>query len=159
MWYDGKTWSILFFEEERYSRAKVPPTLDDALDKMMDEYGVSLPMADFLYSEPFDVLTEDAAEGFYAGRALVGGVPCHHLVFRQETIDWQIWIADGSRPLPQRTVITYKDLPGAPQFTVRFSEWDLATPATDGLFIFTPSEDLERVDFMTLSELAERSAP
>jgi len=159
MWYDGSTWSILFVGQEKYSTARVPPSLDDALDMMTIDYGVNLPMADFLYSRPFEVLTELATEGLYLGKQLVDGVLCHHLVFRQETIDWQIWIADGGLPLPQKTVITYKDLPGSPQFSVRLSGWDLTTPAGEATFVFTPSEELERVEFMTLSELAKRSAP
>ena len=33
-------------------------------------------------------------------------------------MDWQIWIEQGEKALPRKLVITYKDSPGYPQFTV-----------------------------------------
>ena len=157
MWYDGSTWSVLFLGRDQYSQTAVPGTLDAALDTMMDDYGVDLPMSDFFYSQPFEVLTEYATDGIYVGKALIDGELCHHLAFRQPGVDWQIWIADGGLPLPRKTVVTYTDESNRPQFTVHFSDWDLSTPATDGIFEFQPSPELEKIEFMPLSDLAGRS--
>ena len=53
------------------------------------------------------------------------GKRCHHLAFAQEHVDWQVWIEDGAQPLVRKFVITYKDEPGAPQYTAIFFDWKL----------------------------------
>ena len=50
----------------------------------------------------------------------------HHLAARTDTVDFQVWVADGDKPLPQRVVITYKKAKGEPQFWAQFSDWNLA---------------------------------
>ena len=57
----------------------------------------------------------------------VDGVRCHHLAFVERDIDWQVWIEDGTRRTPRKVVITYKSIPGAPQFSAVLSDWDFAT--------------------------------
>ena len=42
----------------------------------------------------------------------VQGQLCHHLAFRQEDIDWQIWIENGPTPLPRKFLITDKKAKG-----------------------------------------------
>ena len=66
------------------------------------------------------------------------GVPCEHLVFSQDNIDWQVWIQQGARPVPRKFLITYKDEPGSPQFTAIFSDWDFTTKLPDFVFKFDP---------------------
>ena len=68
------------------------------------------------------------------------GVPCHHLAFSQEDIDWQIWIDAGPQPLPRKIVITYAEEPGAPQYTATIKRWSLDPKFTDELFHFVPPE-------------------
>jgi hypothetical protein len=38
-------------------------------------------------------------------------------------VDWQIWIAQGSRPYPCRYVITSTKVAGSPQYTVEVRSW------------------------------------
>ncbi len=53
-----------------------------------------MPLAELLYSDVYEGLTKNVQAGFYFGMSEVDGVPCHHLVFVQESIDWQVWIED-----------------------------------------------------------------
>ena len=86
-----------------------------------------------MYANPYEVLRRDVEFGFYVGLSDVAGTRCHHLAFVEQVIDWQIWIEDGTQLVPRKLVITYKTLPGAPQFEAVFSEWDLATRTPDAL--------------------------
>jgi hypothetical protein len=71
---------------------------------------------------------------------------CRHLGFRQESVDWQIWI-DDSTNLPRKLVITYKEQPGHPEFTAFFNKWNLSADAPDSAFAFKPPADAKRADF------------
>ena len=75
-----------------------------------------MPLADLLYGDPYAVLTEDVTYSKYLGLHRAAGVLCHHLVFAQPTIEWQIWIDAGEQPLPRQLAITYVREPGEPQY-------------------------------------------
>ena len=59
--------------------------------------GTVVPLADFLYADPYARLMEGVQRGVYLGVHEAAGVPCHHLSFEQATIDWQMWIDAGTR--------------------------------------------------------------
>ncbi len=54
----------------------------------------------------------------------------------QDDIDWQIWIEIGKRQIPRKLVITYKNLPGQPQFIAILRDWVIDKPITN--FAFKP---------------------
>jgi len=96
----------------------------DALDRLFEQFGYIVPVADLLYSDPHDALSGSAELAVVVGRHTADGTPTYHLAFSGETLDWQIWIDDGPRPLPRQLVITYKEEPGAPQYRARFTNWN-----------------------------------
>ena len=83
-----------------------------------------------------------------AGLHRVDGVPCHHLAFAQETIDWQIWIDAGPRPVPRKLLIHHKDERGAPKYSARLSGWDFHPRLSDGFFEFHPPDGAAEVEFL-----------
>ena len=87
--------------------------------------GIDLPLIDLAMSDPYANATAKVEQGKYFGIATVLGVPCHHLAFTQENVDWQVWIEDGPQPLIRKFVITYKNEPGAPEFTALITHWNL----------------------------------
>jgi len=135
-----------------YDEAMVPSTIDGAMDEMWQTYGVKIPLVDFIVSDPYANLMENVESGFYAGIHQVNGVHCHHLVFTQAEIDWQIWIADGVLPLPQKLVITYKQEDGYPQYTALFSDWNLGHGLNDAVFNFAPPEGSIKIVFADSGE-------
>ena len=139
-------------EKNLYSTADVPTDLDGAMDHLFDTYGFSVPISDFVYSDPYDALVGYVDSGFSLGIHTVGGTPCHHLVFTQETIDWQIWIDAGPQPVPRKLVITYKDEAGFPQYTARLSEWNLDAHVSPLYFEFDPPAGADRIEFMPLPD-------
>lgn len=158
-WYDGRRLTILDTDRNVYSQVSVPPRIDDMFDHVADEYGLVVPLSDLLFDDVYDALVEGVLIGQYVGRHRVGPYRCHHLAFTQDTIDWQIWIEDGERPLPRKMVITYKDLPDAPQYTALFTEWRTRESFPSDHFRFEPPATARRVEMSPAEEQSEvRSA-
>jgi hypothetical protein len=80
--------------------------------------------------------------------SVVGGVKCHHLAFRGNEVDWQIWIEEGDKPLPKKFIVTSKWMTGAPQFTVTIKSWNLSPKLTDDMFTFVPPKGAQKIDFI-----------
>ncbi len=106
--YDGKTVTLYDKTHHTYGTEKAADTIDATLDQIHEQFGYTPPLSDVLFADPYRVLTEKVESGTYVGRNSVGDTKCHHLAFRQKGIDWQIWIAEGDKPLPRKLVITYK---------------------------------------------------
>ncbi len=145
--YDGTRVSVLDEAEGVYAVVDVPGTIDGMLDHMADLYGVTIPIADFVFSSPYEALVEEGAAGHYVGLHDVAGVMCHHIAVSQEAVDWQIWIEAGERPLPRKLVITYKHVVGAPQFIAFLHDWDLSPEVPDQTFVFEPPDGVEQIEF------------
>jgi hypothetical protein len=145
-WYDGRTVTVLDKEHNVYATIEAPATIDATLDKLVDEYSVVLPLIDLLYSDPYAVLSEGVSYGRYLGIHLAAGVPCHHLAFSQDTIEWQIWIDAGDKPLPRKLVISYVQEPGEPQYSATLRRWNLESQVPEGLFTFEAPEGAHKID-------------
>jgi hypothetical protein len=151
--YDGKTVTIYNAVINMYAVTDVPPDIDSAIDTIFDKYGVSVPLADIVYADPYNILIENVIEGRWVGRHSIAGVPCNHLAFIQESIDWQIWIEDGPKPVPRQVLITYKDEPGWPQYFARLNSWDLKPEFSDDYFQFQPPAGSDEMEFLVTSEM------
>ncbi|QAT84585.1 hypothetical protein EJ065_3016 [Corallococcus coralloides] len=149
LFYDGQRLTVHGEQANAYATTPAPSTLDATLDMALQRLGLDAPGGDLLVSNPYTALIEDVRSGKYLGRAKVNGVPVHHLAFRnRDGVDWELWVEDGPRPLPLKYVITSRDLPGAPQYSVTLSEWNLSPQLTPDLFQFTPPRDAMRVSFL-----------
>ena len=153
--FDGRAFTIHDMVADVYTLTEVPPEIDAAVDRMFEQYGFSVPIADFVYADPYKTLIENVYAGSLVGRHAVDGRPCHHLAFSQEAIDWQIWIEDGPRPVPRKLVITYNDEDGWPQYSARFTHWDLQPRVSDAFFEFHPPEGADRIDFLPVPKHEE----
>jgi hypothetical protein len=137
-WYDGQTLALVAKDNNLFATENISGTTGDMLDFMADRYGVVMPMADFLVNDVCSSLLANVKTGKYLGTEVIDGAMCHHLLFRQENIDWQIWITAQDKPLPRRLVIDYKRQPGEPEYSAMISHWDLAPAIDADTFKFTP---------------------
>ena len=151
-WDDGKTITLDDSKHHVYGTEEVPASIDAVLDHVMKVLGFSPPFSDLLHSDPYAILTKNVQYGFYAGLTQVDGRRVDHLAFQEKKIDWQIWIEDGVQFVPLKLVITYKTLPGAPQFIAVFSHWDLTAPAPDGMFAANLPAGAGRITFHTAAD-------
>ena len=145
-WYDGKKVTIVDKKRNIYATWNAPGSMDETLDALVQELNVNMPLADLLYSNIYEGLKKDVKAGFYFGMSEVDGVPCHHLVFVQDSIDWQVWIEDSNTPLLRKVAIAYKQREGAPRYTATLSDWNLEPKITPEQFIL-PADAIE-VEFV-----------
>jgi hypothetical protein len=94
----------------------------------------------------------DVTQGFVVGKAVVEGVRCDHLAFRAPHVDWQIWVQEGTQPLPRKLVITTRDQPNGPQFSVTVTKWNLKPAFTAQTFAFKAPSGAKKVDFVPLAQ-------
>jgi hypothetical protein len=150
VWFDGKSVSVFDRGQNVYASIATAGSIDTALDTMADKYAAAVPLADLLYSDPYAVLTEDVTYSRYLGLHLAAGVLCHHLVFSQSTIEWQVWIEAGDQPLIRQLAISYVREPGEPQYVAVLRKWTLEPAIPAQLFVFEAPEGAVRVDAASL---------
>lgn len=149
VWHRGGELTILDLRRNCYATVCTPKRLDKMLDFMAEKYDVIFPLADLLFPDPYFTMTERVESGAYVDEQPVGAHPCHHLMFSQRDVDWQIWIDAGEVAVPRKIVITYKNDPGAPQYEAVLDDWERATP-DDAAFIPVLPENALRVDIQDL---------
>jgi hypothetical protein len=158
IWYDGKMLTVLDRETNLYGQVEAPNSVDQVLDVLSDEYSITVPLEDLVVSDPYGGAMKNVIAGGYFGDESILGVPCRHIGFSTERIDWQVWISEGIEPLPQKLVITYKTEDQSPQYTAIFSKWSLADRAADLSFQFVPPHGSQRMNLSELKEQAKRQA-
>jgi hypothetical protein len=146
--YDGR--ALSYWNEAQNAWASTPRTgsLDETIDYLVDDLGVSLPLAELLSTDLPQTLEREVAEASYVGVETLGGVECDHLALRNEVLGVQFWVARSGEPLPRRIVIVYEQAEGRPQFRADLSGWDLAPRTPESLFAFDPPDGAERVPFL-----------
>ena len=110
----GRLLTILGKNMNIYTQVTIPGSIDHLVDELREKYNRPLPAADLLTSNSYDELMEDVVDVKDLGRGVIGGRECDHLAFRKKDVDWQIWIAQGSRPYPCRYDIATKVVAGSP---------------------------------------------
>lgn len=152
----GKAVSILGKKINAYVQIDSPgPTIDEAVDEVRAATGLDAPGADLIIADPYAVLVEDATQGFHVGTGFVGRTECEHLAFRNPRVDWQIWIQKGEQPLPLKYVITTKWVTGAPQFTLRLSNWNVAPQFDASEFTFIAPPDATKLEGLQADAIGE----
>lgn len=140
--------NMIDMRKQLYSVTPTLPHIDDALDAIFEKYGITLPISDFVYSNPYKILLENVQKGTFIGTHKIDGISAHHLAFSQEIIDWQLWIKDGPMPVPLKLVIDYKTAPGTPRYTARFSEWDFSPYISKQFFDFHPPSGASEISVL-----------
>ena len=153
--FDGKTLTLLGKTANLYGQVGIPGTIDHLVDELRDKYNRPVPGADLLLSNVYDQLMPSVINVKDLGSGVIGGVECDHLAFRTKEVDWQIWIAQGSRPYPCRYVITSKLVANEPQYSIQIRDWktDYEVAADD--FSFKNPTNAKKMDLKDLPDTDE----
>jgi hypothetical protein len=154
MLFDGKTLTLFGKNANLYTQIDVPGTVDNLVDELRNKYNRPLPAADLLMSNAYDGLMADVTDVKDLGSGVIDGVECDYLAFRKKEIDFQIWIAQGDRPYPCRYVITSKDIPHSPQYSVQIMDWKTGSAVASDDFGFKNSTKAEKVDVKDLKGMS-----
>lgn len=145
-YYDGKTLTVFRPDTRVYAVAEAPATIDALLDDL-EKRGVVMPADDLLRAKPCATLVAHLKRGTYAGRHFLDGGWYRHLLLETDAVDVQLWIGEDDEPEIRKLVISYRDAPGAPQYTALLRNWSFAPTIEGATFSFTPPEGVEKVEY------------
>ena len=146
--FDGKDLTLSTPGKNLYAQTPKSGTVDDAVVFFVRDLGMKLPFAALLITTAPTELEKRTRTLDYVEKTSIYGAPAHHLAGRTESVDYQVWIADGDKPLPMRIVLTYVGEKGQPQFRAQLSDWNLAPQVTDSTFAFTAPQGATRIAFL-----------
>lgn len=145
--FNGKEITLVDAASNVYATATQPGNIDTSIVHFVSDLGMRLPLAVMLLTRMPAELEARVRTVDYVEKASVFGTPTHHLAARTDDVDFQVWIADGDKPVPLRVVITYKKAPGQPQFWAQFADWNLAPAVNDATFTATIPAGAQKVAF------------
>jgi hypothetical protein len=154
MVFDGKTLTLFGGNLNLYSQVEIPGTVDNLIDVLRNDYDRPLPAADLLLSNVYEELMAGVIDVKDLGSGVIGGIECDYFAFRNEEVDWQIWIAQGDNPYPVRYVITSKDMPHSPQYTIEIRDWKTGSAVASDDFVFENSTNATKVDVEDLKGMS-----
>lgn len=150
LFYDGKNFTVYGKLLNYYATVPAPPTTRELVDKVYSEYGIEIPLVDLFKWGTDESAINKITSAFDVGPSSVQGITCEHYAFRQEGIDWQIWIQLGDFPLPRKFVIRTLTDDARPQHTSNLV-WNLAPSYNEAAFTFDPPADAERIPLKDLN--------
>lgn len=145
---DSKAITLASQPANVFAQTASPGNLDASIVYFVRDLQMRLPFAVLLISNSPAEMRQRVTKLDYVEKTSLYGAPAHHLAGRTESVDFQVWITDGDKPVPQRLVITYTKEKGQPQFRAQFSNWNLAPEAPASLFTFTPPPGAHQISFL-----------
>ncbi|ERN42747.1 putative periplasmic protein [Rubidibacter lacunae KORDI 51-2] len=146
--YDGRSATLQDTDRQFYATSPAPPTVDETIVALRERFNVRLPLSNLLSSDPYALIAPQIESSRYLGLSVVNGLPCHSLLFVGKDVNFQIWIVADGDPVPQKLVINYKNLPGSPQYSALFVNWDFSPAIAPDTFAFVAPEGVGRVRFI-----------
>ena len=144
LFYDGKNFTVYGKLVNYYATVPAPATTGQLVDKVYNDYGIEIPLVDLFKWGTDNSAINKITSAFDAGPSTVQGITCEHYAFRQEGLDWQIWIQLGEYPLPRKFVIRTLTDDARPQHTANLV-WNLAPSYNEAAFVFDPPAGALRV--------------
>ena len=149
--YDGKNFTVYSPKLGFYASAPAPGTNKEVLDTIYSKFGIALPLEDLFRwgSDGANAARIQALRSAYkVGTVTLDGVPTDHFAFREDDVDWEVWIQQGDQPLPRKLVIVDRNDPAKPGFSTRL-QWQVNPAFTDADFAFVPDANAKRIQLAT----------
>jgi hypothetical protein len=144
--YNGKDFTLFAQRLNYYATVPAPATIRELITHLQDKYGIDMPLADLFEWGTSESNASKIKSGFDVGPSDVEGTTCEQYAFRQEGLDWQIWIQKGDFPLPRKLVLTTLTDESRPQHSAVLT-WNLAPSFNDAAFTFDPPLGAEKIVF------------
>lgn len=158
LFFDGKAFNLYGKHLNSFIHLDAPGTIDNLIDQLREK-GAALPFADLLLSNPYKVLMEGVLEAKDIGHGVIDGVECEHLAFRNDDVDWQLWVQLGANPIPRQYIITSKTVASAPQYRIRISDWKTDVAPGNDAFAFKAPDGAKLVSADAIRDFEELPAP
>src|SRR5690606_12239540 len=156
--FDGERITSLDGDTKVYAQVPQPGDIDASIIHFVRDLQMRLPLAPLMLTKASEELQRRIQSIDYVEHTDILGAPAHHIAARTASVDFQVWVADGDRPLPLRVILTYRAEDGQPQFWAQLSDWNLAPEVTDATFSFKPAEGAQRIAFLADLQARARSS-
>jgi hypothetical protein len=158
--FDGKTAIIYSAAQNKHASIAVPEgTIVGLLKEAVGRLGVDFPLADFLSDEPGKAFLSGVTSGRVVNTVTIDGASYDHLFFFQPPgIELELWVAKNEQSLPRRLIVTYRSLPGQPNFIAEFSDWNFNIQPPDADFAFQPPAGATQVELKPVAAAAPPAA-
>ncbi|NJN45751.1 MAG: DUF2092 domain-containing protein [Candidatus Competibacteraceae bacterium] len=142
--YDGKTVTLYAPRMKYYAVFDAPTSIRETVDAAQDKYAIDMPLSDLFLWGTEAASTEDLTDAIEIGPSMIGDEQCDHYAYRQEDVDWQLWIRQGEQPLPCKLVITTTDEESQPQYSAVMT-WNLTPTIDPAGFTFVAPDDAHKI--------------
>jgi hypothetical protein len=157
LFYDGKTVAIFGAAQNKYARIAAPNNIQAMMDEVSDRLGVEFPLADLLDTDPGKAFLSGVTSGREVNAVTIDGKPCRHLTFSQTGgIELEVWLDKTEQAVLRRLIVTYRLLPGQPNFIAEFSDWNLTAHPSDAEFVFQPPAGAKEVELKQIEAAPEK---
>jgi len=146
--YDGRAITVFNPGENVYGQVEKVGSVDDAVRYVVQDLGIRLPLALMLVTTLPEELNQRLQSIDCVERDTLTPVPTDHLAGRAADVDFEVWVAAGDTPLPQRFAITYRNEEGEPQYRAEFSDWKLDPDVSQMDLAFNPPDGAQRIPFL-----------
>jgi hypothetical protein len=144
--FNGKTFTLFARDQGYYATVPAPATIRELADMLEKKFDIQLPLVDlFLWGDPSFTQPKITA-AIDLGPSNVKDTTCEQYAFRQEGLDWQVWIQQGDFPLPRKLVLTTTTDEARPQHTVVLN-WNVAPSYNEDAFTFDPPAGVRKIVF------------
>src|SRR5688572_30565525 len=148
--YDGKTFTLYSPRTKYFATTDAPPTIAELAQKLEEKFAIELPLVDLFRWGTAESQVSAITAAKNVGESQCDGLTCQHYAFRQDELDWQVWIQKGEFPLPRKIVLTTLSDEARPQHTSVYT-WNLAPSFNEEAFVFVPPADGKKITFADLS--------
>lgn len=155
LYFNGKSLTLYSPMAKVYATKPSPPTLEGMITLARENIGIVLPAADLLYSNAFDLLTQDLSYAAVVGKAVIDGVATDHLLFSRPGADFQVWVAQGNKPWPVKYVVTDTTTPARLGIVTTFSDWNTSPRIDAAMFEFVPVQGVSATKFLPVQSATE----
>lgn len=147
--YDGKNFTVYSPKLGFYATVPAPATNRAVLNTLYDKFGIALPLEDlFRWADPDGVRQQALKSAYFVGTATLDGFATDHYAFREDDVDWEVWIQQGEQPLPRKLVIVDRTDASHPTYISHLS-WKVNPVFADSDFAFVPDKDAKRIQLAT----------
>jgi hypothetical protein len=145
LFYDGKNFTVYAALMNYYATVPAPTTIADVIKEVQDKFDIDFPLVDLFYwGGPESTAAQEITSAIDIGPGSVEGITCEQYAFRQNGLDWQIWIQQGDYPLPRKLILITTAEDARPRFT-QVLTWNLAPSFNDEAFTFDPPEGAQKI--------------
>lgn len=149
LYYDGKTLSLVSPLIGYYGATDMTGSVADVLKRASERHGIVFPLPDLFLWAWSDEPAQGVTAAMKLGYARIAGVDTDHYLFRQQDVDWQIWIERGDRPLPRKIVITDRTDPTRPSYSALL-QWNPNIQLASERFSFDPPPGAAKIEVARL---------